>query len=51
MKKTDYPGLEKQEKELEIREKKLEIETLKFKIQLYEIEKKPYSKSPTIVKS
>ena len=32
-------------------EKKLEIETLKSKVQLYEIEKKPYSKFPTMVKS
>ena len=51
MKKTDYPDLEKQKKELEIMEKNLDIETLKSKIQLYEIEKKPYSKFPTIVKS
>ena len=51
MKKTDYPNLDKQEKDLEITKKNLEIETLKLKIQLYEIEKKPYSKFPTIVKS
>ena len=51
MKKTDYPDLEKQKKELEITEKKLEIKTLKSQMQLYEIEKKPYSKFPTIVKS
>ena len=46
-----FPNLEIQEKELEIIEKNLEIETLKLKIQLYEIEKKPYSKLPEIVKS
>ena len=46
-----FPNLEKQKKELEIMEKNLEIETLKSKIQLYEMEKKPYSKFPTIVKS
>ena len=51
MKKTDYPDLDKQKKELKITEKKLEIETLKSKVQLYEIEKKPYSKFTTIVKS
>ena len=51
MKKTDYPDLEIQEKELEIMEKNLEIGTLKLKIQLYEIEKKSYSKFSTIVKS
>ena len=32
-------------------EKNLEMEILKSKIQLYEIEKKPYSKLPEIVKS
>ena len=31
--------------------KNLEIETLKLKIQLYEVEQKPYSKFPKIVKS
>ena len=46
-----FPNLEIQEKELEIMEKNLEIGTLKLKIQLYEIEKKSYSKFPTIVKS
>ena len=51
MKKTDYPDLEKQKKELEIMEKNLEIKTLKSQMQLYEIEKKPYSKFTTIVKS
>ena len=50
-KKTSYPDLKKQKKELEITEKNLEIETLKSKIQLYEMEKKPYSKFPKIVKS
>jgi|TARA_B100000959_G_scaffold139448_1_gene146572 hypothetical protein len=50
-KRTSYPDLEKQKKELEITEKNLEIGTLKLKIQLYEIEKKPYSKFSTIVKS
>jgi hypothetical protein len=50
-KRTSYPDLEKQKKELEITEKNLEIGTLKLKIQLYEIEKKPYSKLPNIVKS
>ena len=49
-KKTSYPDLKKK-KELEIMEKKLEIGTVKLKIQLYEIEKKFYSQSPTIVKS
>ena len=51
MKKTDYPDLDKQKKELEITEKKLEIKTLKSQMQLYEIEKKSYSKFPEIVKS
>ena len=46
-----FPNLEIQKKELVITEKNLEIETLKSKIQLYEIEKKPYGKLPTIVKS
>jgi len=50
-KKTSYPDLKKQKKELKITEKNLEIGTLKLKIQLYEIEKKSYSKFPTIVKS
>ena len=50
-KRTDFPDLDKQEKELEIMEKNLEIGTLKLKMQLYEIEKKPYSKFTTIVKS
>ena len=50
-KRTDFPDLDKQEKELEITKKNLEIETLKLKIQLYEVEQKPYSKFPKIVKS
>ena len=44
-----FPNLEKQKQE--IMKKNLEIETLKLKIQLYEVEKKPYSKFPKIVKS
>ena len=46
-----FPNLEKQKKELKIMEKNLEIKTLKSQMQLYEIEKKSYSKFPTIVKS
>ena len=44
-----FPNLEKQKQE--IMKKNLEIETLKLKIQLYEVEQKPYSKFPKIVKS